>query len=84
MWEIKLKLIAVCTYIILLFGAILWHLVNTIDTVEFEVILSIISDLFQIGTDSGYFPPTLQNSACHYILDSSYSYSKITEDHTHL
>ena len=28
MWEVKLKVVSVCTYISLLVGAILWHLVN--------------------------------------------------------
>lgn len=63
MWEVKLKVVSVCTYISLLIGAILWHL---------------------IGTDTGYFPATSKVSSCHYVLDSLYSFTNISIDHTHL
>ena len=43
MWEVKLKVVSVCTYICLLLGAILWHLVNKIP--EFVLYLEKILDL---------------------------------------
>ena len=43
-------------------------------------------NIFQIGTDTGYFPASSHVSTCHYVLDNSYSYgySNVTGDHTHL
>ena len=28
MWEVKLKVVSICIYIVLLLGAVLWHLVS--------------------------------------------------------
>ena len=181
MWEVKLKVVSVCTYISLLLGAILWHLViiqniktmlflwdirkkkmldhfhhiycqyqqpngNALSSLQlhcvspfiiyndnivlqhrfskillFSLLQSILKLktlwwlIFQIGTDTGYFPATSQVSQqplrglcyghairlsqwgasnikcvlsqvsnCHYVLDSSYSFTNISVDHTHL
>ena len=37
MWEVKLKVVSVCTYISLLLGAILWHLV-IIQNIKYSVV----------------------------------------------
>ena len=38
MWEVKLKVVSVCTYISLLFGAILWHLVIIKNVLSLRVV----------------------------------------------
>ena len=41
--------------------------------------------MFQVGSDSGYFPSPVYSETCHYVVDSNYQhYNNQSIDHTHL